>query len=63
MSTGKKLYRSNDRVIGGVCSGLAEYLDIDTTIMRVGYALLTFFTGFCGIPLYIILWIVMPSKL
>ncbi|MBQ6063363.1 MAG: PspC domain-containing protein [Prevotella sp.] len=62
MSTGKKLYRSYDRIIGGVCSGLADYFDIDPTIMRVGYALLTFFTGFCGIPLYIILWIVMPPK-
>ena len=62
MSTGKKLYRSNDRIIGGVCSGLADYFDIDPTIMRVGYALLTFFTAFSGIPLYIILWIVMPPK-
>ena len=41
MSTGRKIYRSNDRIIGGVCAGIADYLDIDATIFRIGYALLT----------------------
>lgn len=62
MSENKKLFRSNDRVIGGVCGGLAEYFDFDPTAVRVGYALLTFFTAFSGIPCYLILWLVMPSR-
>lgn len=62
MRQGKKLCRSQDRVIGGVCGGLAEYFGFDITVVRVVYALLTFFTGFSGIPVYLILWLVMPSK-
>ena len=62
MSENKKLFRSNDRVIGGVCGGLAEYFDFDPTAVRAAYALLTFFTAFSGIPCYLILWLVMPSK-
>jgi phage shock protein PspC (stress-responsive transcriptional regulator) len=58
----KKLYRSNDRVLGGVCAGLANYFDFDVTAVRAAYALLTFFTAFSGIPCYIILWIIMPER-
>jgi len=58
----KKLYRSNDRVLGGVCAGLAEYFDFDVTLVRVAYALLTFCTAFSGLLCYIVLWIVMPQK-
>ena len=36
----RKLTRSNDRMIAGVCGGLAEYFGLDTTLVRVGYALL-----------------------
>lgn len=58
----KKLYRSNDRVFGGVCAGLAEYFDFDVTAVRAAYALLTFFTAFSDIPCYFILWLIMPAK-
>jgi phage shock protein PspC (stress-responsive transcriptional regulator) len=58
----KRLYRSNDRVFAGVCAGIAEYFDFDPTAVRAAYALLTFFTAFCGIPCYIVLWIIMPEK-
>lgn len=59
----KKLRRSStDRMIGGVCGGLAEYLDIDPTLVRVAYVLLTFFTAFSGLIVYIILLILMPQK-
>lgn len=58
----KKLYRSNDRVLGGVCAGLAEYFDLDITLVRLGYALLTFCTAFSGIIVYIVAWIVIPAK-
>jgi phage shock protein C len=59
----KKLRRSNNQMLAGVCAGLAEYFDIDVTLVRVAYALLSFFSaGFPGLIIYIILWIVMPLK-
>ena len=58
----KKLTRSNDRVLAGVCGGLAEYFDFDPVLVRVAYAFLTLFTAFSGLLLYIVLWIVMPAK-
>ena len=59
----KRLYRSTkDRMIGGVCGGIGEYLEVDHTAIRVAYALLTLFTAFCGVILYPILWIIMPEK-
>ncbi|MBP3252301.1 MAG: PspC domain-containing protein [Prevotella sp.] len=58
----QKLYRSNDRVLGGVCAGLAEYFDFDPTLVRIAYAFLAVCTVFPGLILYIIMWIVMPAK-
>lgn len=58
----RKLSRSNDRMIAGVCAGLAEYFGLDTTLVRVGYALLTVFTAFSGVIIYLILMIVMPER-
>lgn len=58
----RKLTRSNDRMIAGVCGGLAEYFGLDTTLVRVGYALLTVFTAFSGVIVYLILMIVMPER-
>jgi len=58
----KKLYRKpNEQMIAGVCSGLAEYFSLDTTIVRLLFVLL-FFLGGHGILIYLILWIVMPIK-
>ena len=54
--------RSNDRVLAGVCGGIAEYLDFDPVAVRIAYAFLTLCTCFSGIILYIICWIVMPEK-
>lgn len=62
MSDYKRLTLSNDKKLGGVCGGIAEYFDIDPTLVRIGYAALTLFTAFCGIILYPILWIIMPEK-
>ena len=45
----KKLERSNNRMIAGVCAGLAEFFGIDPTAMRVAYTLLTVFTCFSGV--------------
>lgn len=59
----KKLTKSNDKIISGVCSGIAEYFDLDPTLVRVGYAALSVFSaGFPGLILYIILAIIMPNK-
>ncbi len=59
----KKLTRTPDKLIAGVCGGLANYLGLDPTLMRVGYALLTcLLAGFPGLLLYIILWFVMPME-
>ncbi|MCH5309060.1 MAG: PspC domain-containing protein [Prevotella sp.] len=58
----KKLERSDNRIIAGVCAGLAEYFDFDPTLVRIAYAFLTIFTAFCGLLFYIVLWIVMPQK-
>ncbi len=59
----KKLTRSNDRMLAGVCAGIAEYFDIDPTLVRVCYAALSIFSaGFPGLLLYIILMIIMPQK-
>ena len=56
----KKLKRSANKMIAGVCGGLAEYLGMDATIVRVIYALLVLFGG-VGILLYIILALLMPK--
>jgi phage shock protein PspC (stress-responsive transcriptional regulator) len=56
----KRLMRSRiDKKIGGVCAGLADYFDIDPTIVRVVW-LLAIFLGGTGGLLYIVLWIVLP---
>ena len=58
----KQLRRNtDDKVIGGVCSGLAEYLEIDTTVVRLGLVLSTLFWGIGPIA-YLIMWIVIPPK-
>lgn len=58
----KKLMRStSDRVVAGVCAGLAEYLNLDVTIVRVVFVLLTLMGG-PGLLVYIILWFIMPEN-
>lgn len=60
----KQLLRSRNKMIGGVCAGIAEYFDIDPTVVRVLYLCLSVFSaGFPGILLYIILLILMPQPL
>ena len=59
----KKLYKSTDKKLDGVCAGIAEYFEIDPTIVRVIYALISlFFAGIGGIVVYAILAIVMPRR-
>jgi len=58
---GKKLYRSRDKMLGGVCGGVADYLGLDKSIVRVIFAFL-FLAGTIGFWLYILMWIIVPSE-
>lgn len=58
----KRLTRStSDRMVAGVAAGLAEYFDVDPTLMRLLFVLFTLLGG-PGLIVYIILWIVMPEQ-
>lgn len=58
----KKLYLSNtDRKIGGVCGGLGEYFDKDSTLFRILFVLIALLWGF-GIILYLAMWLIIPRK-
>ena len=59
----KRLYRSRkDRMIGGVCGGLAEYFNVDPVIVRAVAVLLLFPGGLPGLVPYLVLWIIVPEK-
>ena len=58
----KKLTRSTNKMLAGVCGGIAEFFEVDPTLIRVAYAALSIFTtGFPGLLLYIILMLIMPA--
>ena len=58
----KKLYKSNtDKKLFGVCGGVAEYFNMDSTIVRLGWAFATLFVG-AGILAYIIAALIIPEK-
>ena len=57
----RKLYRSRNRMLCGVCGGIGEYFNIDRTIVRLLWVLFSFFGG-CGILAYIIAAIVIPEQ-
>lgn len=58
----RRLYRSrNEKMIGGVAGGLADYLDVDPVLVRVAFAVAFFASGF-GFLAYILLWILVPQQ-
>jgi len=58
-----RLLRSRDRILGGVCGGLAKWLGWDVTIVRIAYILISILSAaFPGTIVYIILWIIMPEE-
>ena len=58
----KKLVRSANKVLAGVCGGIADYFDVDPTLIRVLYAVLSLFSAaFPGLLLYIILLLLIPE--
>lgn len=57
----KRLVKSKDKKVFGVCGGLGDYLDVDPTIIRIAFLVAFFFLG-GGLLLYLILAIAMPSE-
>ncbi|MDB5168618.1 MAG: PspC domain protein [Candidatus Saccharibacteria bacterium] len=59
----KKLYRSKtNKKIAGVCGGLAEYFNIDATVIRIIFIILLLPGGFPGLIPYLILWVLVPIR-
>jgi len=59
----KRLYRSGkDRILGGVCGGLAEYFKIDPVLIRIFWIIIVFFPPGLGFLLYLLFWIVVPRN-
>lgn len=62
MRTKKKLTRSDDRMIAGVCGGIAEYFEFDATLVRIAYVLISMVSAaFPGLLAYLILILIMPN--
>ncbi len=58
-----RLYRDeNDKFLGGVCSGIAAYMNVDPTVVRLLFAIISFGGFGLGFLLYIVLWIVLPAS-
>src|ERR1051325_9344194 len=58
-----RLYRdTNDKFIGGVCSGIAAYMNVDPAIVRILFAIVTFGGFGLGFLIYILLWMILPPK-
>ena len=56
------LKKSRNKMIAGVCGGLAEWLGWDPTVVRLGYVLVSILSvSFPGLLVYIVLWVVMPA--
>lgn len=59
----KKIYLSRtDRKIGGVCGGLGEYFDKDSTLFRILFVVMTLFSFGIGIVAYLLMWLIIPKK-
>jgi phage shock protein C len=58
----KRLYRSKkDRIIAGVCGGIAEYFEVDPTLIRLAWVIFTLMAG-SGLIAYFIAWIIIPNR-
>ena len=61
MTDGRRLTRSRNRMMAGVCAGIAEYFGWDVTLFRVIFVVVSILSvAFPGILVYVVLWIVMP---
>jgi len=62
MTDGRRLVRSRNKMIAGVCAGIAEHFGWDTTLFRVVFVLVSILSvAFPGILVYLVLWAVMPK--
>ena len=60
---GKRIVRSrNDRLVAGVCSGLAAYINIDPLLVRLGFVILTLMFNVFGVLTYLALWLMLPNE-
>jgi len=58
----EKLYRTkNNKMVGGVCSGIADYLNVDVSLIRI-LTLLSIFVGTSGFWIYLIAWAIIPEE-
>jgi phage shock protein C len=63
MTAQKRLTRSNDKMIAGVLAGIGNYFDIDPTIVRIVYVVLSIASvGFPGLIAYLIMWAIIPEE-
>lgn len=59
----KRLLRSRkNRVLGGICGGIGDYVNMDPTVIRIIYVLLSILTAFCGLLVYLILLLIIPEE-
>lgn len=59
----KRLYRSKkERMLGGVCGGLGEHLNVDPTVIRLVWAVIALLSLGTGLLIYIIAWIIIPDE-
>lgn len=57
-----RLYRSEtDRVLGGVCGGIAEKYDVDPSVVRLA-TIIIMFSGGIGLPAYLVAWLIIPTE-
>ncbi|MDD2305393.1 MAG: PspC domain-containing protein [Prolixibacteraceae bacterium] len=61
MTSPKRLYRSKEKMVAGVCAGLADYFNIDPTIMRILFVVIAF-AGGASLLAYLIMWIIVPEE-
>ena len=54
--------RRNGRMLAGVCAGVADYLGVDTTLVRVLWAVVSLVTGGAGVLAYLVAWIIIPGE-
>jgi phage shock protein C len=59
----KRLYRlKHERILGGVCAGLGEHLNVDPTVIRLIWVAVTLLSLGTGLVIYIIAWIIIPEE-
>ena len=59
----KRLYRSRrERMIAGVCGGIGEYFNVDPTLIRLGWVILSVMSGGLGLFGYLVAWVIIPER-